>query len=118
MAACWFSEDGWEVFWSNLGQSSIDFLIVRNNQVKSIQVKSAIAVPTKDSNEHLRVNLSMGHRKTKRYKSSTFDLLAVCAKNGRIWVIPEKDVPKKTQFTLVHKTSKSFEKWLVKNPQI
>ena len=118
MAACWFSDQGWEVFWSNLGQSSVDFLVVHDNEVKSVQVKSAISTFTKNGSERLRVNLRAGRRKPRRYKAATFDLLVVCAKDGRIWVIPEKYIPKVTQFTLIGTDSKGFNKWLVRNPQI
>ena len=115
MAACWFSEQGWEVFWSNLGQSSVDFLIVRDDEVKSVQVKSAISSVYKNGKERLRVNLRMGRNKYRQYKKHAFDLLAICATDGRIWVIPKANLPKVMQFTLAYDNSKEFNKWLVRN---
>ena len=61
-AACWFSTQGWEVFWSNLGQSSVDFLIVRDNIVQAVQVKSAIKIAAPNGTEHLRVNMVRGRK--------------------------------------------------------
>ena len=118
-AACWFSEQGWEIFWSNLGQSSIDFLIVRDNVVQAVQVKSAIKVSSPNGTEYLRVNMGRGREKKRAlYTKFSYDILCVCAPDGRIWVIPEKHVPKKFQLTLIRNNKPRYNQWLVKDPQI
>jgi len=118
-AACWFSTQGWEVFWSNLGQSSVDFLIVRDNIVQAVQVKSAVKIAAPNGTEHLRVNMVRG-RKNKRilYKPFSYDILCVCSADGRIWVIPAKNVPQKTNITIIRNNKSRYKEWLVKAPQI
>ena len=118
MAACWFSGQGWEVFWSNLGQSQVDFLVVRDGEIRSVQVKSAIDISSEGKCECLKVNFASGNKKLRCYKTSTFDILAVCFGDGRIWIIPEENIPRQTQFTLSKRNFKDFDKWLVRNPQI
>tara|TARA_B100000749_G_scaffold273571_1_gene256694 strand:+ start:1186 stop:1584 length:399 start_codon:yes stop_codon:yes gene_type:complete len=114
-AATWFSQQGWEVYWSNLGQSSVDFIIAKDGEVKTIQVKSAVYVaPIKNSPALLRANLQYGQAKGKRYRDNSFDLLAICAKDGRIWVIPYDELPF-TQSIRIWNANRDtgYEKWLV-----
>ena len=115
-AATWFSSQGWEVYWSNLGQSAVDFIISRDNEVFTVQVKTAFKVPDVDSPTYLKVNLSHGNRKGKLYKDNTFHLLSASSEDGRIWVIPFEELPKNSSQFIIwnHKKDAGYEPWLVK----
>ena len=115
-AATWFSSQGWEVYWSNLGQSAVDFMITRDHEIYTIQVKTAVKVPKDGDIKYLKVNLTHGNRKGKLYKDNTFNLLVVCYEDGRIWVVPIEDLPKDSpQFSIwTHTKETGYEKWLVK----
>ena len=118
-AATWFSTQGWEVYWSNLGQSAVDFLITRDNEVHTVQVKSASRVPMDGDPKYLKVNLTHGRRKGQLYRDNTFHILAACADDGRIWGIPFEEIPKDfKQFSVWnYKKKTGYEKWLVTIPQ-
>ena len=115
-AATWFSSQGWEVYWSNLGQSSVDFLITRGGKMQTVQVKTAFRIPADGDPKYLKVNLTHGNRKGKLYKDNTFHILAACAEDGRIWIIPFDEVPTGLQQFSIWKYKKKtgYEKWLVK----
>ena len=118
-AATWFSEQGWEVYWSNLGQSAVDFIISRENDVHTIQVKPAIKVPADGETQYLKVNLTHGSGKGQLYRDNTFHILAACSEDGRIWVIPFDCLPTDLkQFSVwIYNKKTGYEKWLVKPPQ-
>ena len=116
-AATWFSSQGWEVYWSNLGQSTVDFIITPEGEMKTVQVKTAFAVPSHEPCRYLRINLAHGNKKRKLYRDGMFDILAACSAGGLIWIIPIEHLPQDvTQLTLWnHQKDTEYTKWLVTN---
>ena len=115
-AATWFSMQGWEVYWSNLGQSAVDFIISKNSEVLTVQVKTAFRLPKDGDIKYIKCNLSHGHKKGKLYRDNTFNLLTVCYGDDRIWVIPIEYIPHNlTQFSIWnHLKDTGYDEWLVK----
>jgi len=102
------------VYWSNLGQSAVDFIIARDHEIRTIQVKTAIHVSDENGADHLRVSIAHGASKGKRYRDNAFDLLVVCSPDTRIWVIPFKELPDAQSLQVWHaKHVTGYEKWLV-----
>tara|TARA_R100000808_G_C2140275_1_gene148078 strand:- start:498 stop:881 length:384 start_codon:yes stop_codon:yes gene_type:complete len=85
-AAAYFAEKGWEVFWPPTGKSPCDFVVVRNEETKRIQVKTA-SNWSQGNSDYIRVQLPQ------TYQPGDFDLLVAVAKEGRMWIIPQDKLP-------------------------
>lgn len=113
-AAAWFSLQGWEVYWSNSGQSAVDFIVMKDNDVQTVQVKTAVKVPKGDNPIYLKVNLTRGRNKGQLYADNAFDLLAVSSTTYQLWIIPFSYLPVVGQFSIWNANkSTGYEQWLV-----
>ena len=96
LAAAYFSSNGYEVFWPNGCSSAADFVADRSGVSFRVQVKTASWVEYRGVS-YLRANLRSSRSS---YKPGDYDLLAAVARDGRIWVIPFEDLPKKSTLYL------------------
>ncbi|QDP57803.1 MAG: hypothetical protein Unbinned7358contig1001_29 [Prokaryotic dsDNA virus sp.] len=104
MAAAYFSSQGWELFWTPTGTSPCDFVMVKGEETKRVQVKAA-GVWTKSGSTYTRVRL--GGNNT--YKPGDFDILAVVEGPSRMWIIPFEELPGKATLYL-EKVGGAFER--------
>lgn len=99
--AAFFLSRGYAVYWPSVAQSRHDFVIQKDGEFKTVQVKSAREEES-GPNTYLRVRLEKPDRGTRPYEPGDFDILAV-AYRGRVWLIPFDELPSHSSITL--------EKW-------
>ena len=96
-AAAYYTEQGWEVFWSPAAQGAADFLMQREGEVRAVQVKTAHVMERSGRTE---TRLYLKRSNGTRYLTSDFDILAVVCSTGRMWSIPFNNLPSVTTITL------------------
>jgi hypothetical protein len=109
-----FLGHGWEVFWPVTGSSPCDLVAVRGPEVMRLQVKTA-SWHTKGGSRYLRTKIQT----MRKYKVGDFDYLAAVDNLGRIWNIPQKELPD-TSYIYLRRTNKKqdiktygWDKWLL-----
>jgi hypothetical protein len=88
-----FLKNGCPVYWPAIQQESVDFIVQNCNGLERVQVKSA----TWCKNKHQKYRyLQCRTQSTKKYKhipiTKLYDILAIVAGDGRIWLIPAEEV--------------------------
>ncbi len=91
MAAAYFAEQGWEVYWSPNNNGPADFLITRGAVTQRVQVKTA-SLWTKGLKVYTRAKLCKSNGDL--YETDDYDILAAVAADGRMWIIPHDKLPR------------------------
>ena len=88
-SAAWFSEQGFEIFWTPSGAGPCDFIAIRGSESQRVQVKTAHWCQQGGS-RYLRGPVQP---RKGQYKDGDYDLLAIVCPDRRVWIIPYKEVP-------------------------
>lgn len=89
-AAAYFAVNGWDIFWSPNGSGPVDFIASKPDTTQRVQVKTA-SIWKQGSRRYTRAMTKKSNGD--KYSENDYDVLAAVAADGRMWVIPYKNLP-------------------------
>lgn len=101
-AACWFVENGYEIYWPQMAQSSCDFVAGTKSELIRIQVKSAYWMERPSGARYLQATTrkGCGTNGYDKYTKEDCDLIVVVADEG-LWCIPVGELGGSQSVTLL-----------------
>lgn len=90
-AAAYFLEAGWEVFFPAVQQGSADFVIRKDSNYKSVQVKTATNIKNPCGISYLQCRTRLTNKDQSPLPSQIADVWAVCFEE-MLWVIPADEI--------------------------
>lgn len=92
-AATYFAENGYEIYWPALTQSTVDFVAIKNTDIKRVQVKNAYWMERPSGARYVQATIRKGSGGSKTYTELDCDLIVIVHEDS-LWVFPVDIVTK------------------------
>lgn len=100
-AAAYLTKLGYEIYWPTFTQSACDFVVIRGDELKRVQVKTAYWFKRPTGTSYLQCTVRKGASKThSEYSKENCDVIIIVEPETQIWWIDIENLPKNSNVIL------------------